>query len=120
MSIRIDCEKERMKDAGKIIWIGLADVVPCQGNHELGDSKGAYVKVVAPALSDSDFSEKVAEAFLSCDFLVKNLEDVQTFVDYLEKRSVPDDLKDLAKQAQVDESVLFGTFHAYDKDETLN
>ena len=98
----------------------MANVVPCEGNDELDGAKGAYVKVVAPAVSESEFREKVASAFLSDNFLIKNLEEIETFSHFAEKHSATEDIKELAEQAEGSGSVVFDTFHTYDHDETLN
>ena len=60
-----------MNDATKHVWIGLAEVVACEGNDELEGAKGAYVKVLALASSPAEFRERVVSAFLAIDFQLK-------------------------------------------------
>ena|SRR5581483_7691562 len=109
-----------MNDITKDVWIGLANVVPCEGNGELGNAKGAYVKVFALASSPSEFKEKIAAAFLTMDFELKDVEEIETFTSFDHKYSASQDFHELAEQAQSDNNVVFDTFHVYEHDETVN
>lgn len=105
---------------GNEIWIGLADVKPKEGNDSLGDSKGAYVNIIALASSSEEFYKLVEIELLRYGFVVLNIEDIELFYKRIESYSISDELRDIAREVEETEKVGVGSFHSYRQDETLN
>lgn len=104
----------------QVIWIGLADVMPQEGNDVFGDSKGAFVNVVALASSKSEFCDLVQNELAKAGFVALTIEDVEPLLDRLSMYTVSEDLLALSRQLDAAGDIRFGTFHSYREDETLN
>ena len=102
------------------LWIGLVNVIPKQGNDDLGDSSGAYVNVISYASSSSQFCKLVKKELLELGFIVVEIEDIELFSDRIETYSVSDELFDLAREVESSKKIGLGTFHSYKNDESLN
>ena len=106
--------------AHQAIWIGLADVMPVRGNDVLGNSKGAFVNVVARAGSSSEFCDLVQNELSVAGFITLSLEDVEPLQNRLSTHTVSEDILALCRELDAAGAVRFGTFHSYREDETLN
>jgi hypothetical protein len=98
------------------IWIGLADVVALPGCKRLGRGKGAFVKVVLWADSDSDFYSKAKKAISELDLHLSELEDREPLVERLSRIEAGDETLQMAETVRMNpDSVVFGTFHIWEK-----
>ena len=101
------------------LWIGLADVIRGPGCRILENSKGAFANVMAHAANSEEFKEKVKNSARDLDLELVDLEDVQTFSERSKGNVVFDDqiyqIKDKAERDR--ESVVFGTFYKWNRDD---
>ena len=96
----------------KVIWIGMARVVPdSRHSNILNGAKYAYVNIVAYASSDDEFKQSVKDALANLGFILEKLEDVELF-EMLTARAQPAlSIFFLVEQLKLDKKLQFGTFH---------
>ena len=98
------------------VWIGLATVVPIEGNNDLGDADGAIVNILHWAKDKFDFEEKVKIQLTEYGYTLVDLEDIELF-DFGSSEKYRDNLGNLA-QIVVDKKILqWGTFYTFDEEE---
>jgi hypothetical protein len=96
------------------LWVGLAELDQKCGEIPLGSpNKAACVNVIGLAFSPSDFSRRAERALSEADFNMVSLEDVEAFTDRVNAHEVHARLRELAREAEEDGQVKFGTFHTY-------
>jgi hypothetical protein len=106
-------KKQEMKRALKL-WIGLAEVVQKSGKTPLGSvKKAACVNVVGLASDPSDFSKRAAKSLSEAEFDMIDLEDLEPFSERVNSHKVDTDLRELAREAEIDGQIKFGIFHTY-------
>ncbi len=106
-------KKQKMNQTSRL-WIGLAEVVQETGKTPLGSvNKAACVNVVGLATGPSDFSKRAQKALSEAEFDMIDLEDVEAFSERVSTHEVDASLRELAREAEVDGQVKFGTFHTY-------
>jgi len=97
----------------KELWIGLASIVPLEGNNEFSLTKGIYVNIIALASSIDDYRGVINADLVGQKYRLIDIEDVETFQERTQKYHVSDELLGLAKQVQVTGKIGLGTFHTY-------
>jgi hypothetical protein len=95
------------------VWIGLARVVPREGNLALGESKGAFVNVLAKVASVEEFSSAVSKVLLENGFDITAIEDAEPLRFRLATHSIESDLEELAEDVLLTGETRFGTFFAF-------
>ena len=58
-------------------WIGVADVIPKNGNQLLGNASGAYVGVAGLSESEAAFKELVARSLEAMGFKLFHVDDLE-------------------------------------------
>ena len=96
------------------VWIGLATVIPFEGNNDLGNAKGAAVNVLHWAKNENDFREKVALQLSEYEYSLEELEDVELF-DFSNSEKYNDDLDEKAEIVKKMKSLQWGTFYTFDQ-----
>ncbi|MGD9556889.1 MAG: hypothetical protein AB7V25_07725 [Mangrovibacterium sp.] len=96
------------------VWIGLATVIPLEGNNDLGNAKGAAVNVLHWAKNENDFREKVALQLSEYEYSLEELEDVELF-DFTNSEKYNDDLDEKAVIVKKMKSLQWGTFYTFDQ-----
>lgn len=96
------------------VWIGLATVVPFEGNNDLGNAKGAAVNVLHWAKNENDFREKVSLQLSEYEYSLEELEDVELF-DFSNSKKYNDDLDEKAIIVKKMKSLQWGTFYTFDQ-----
>jgi hypothetical protein len=111
-------ERVKMKE----LWIGVVEVRPLFGNHQiLGNAKGAFVNIVTWASDKKEFKDKA-------EFIIEKLGGL--FVsEVLAPESVEarmgrtgngfvDDIEDMISRAQDNpNAIIYGTFHMFKNDD---
>lgn len=106
--------------SNKLLWIGLVNIVPKEGNAELFDAKGAFTNTIMYAYSESDFIDSVKSEFDSKKYYVIDIEDVELFSNRASKYQLREELLDLAKFVEQTGKAGIDKFHLYEVDESLN
>lgn len=101
----------------KELWVGLVDAEQRPGIHFLGEKSGGYVNVVASASSYRGFERKIARALNELGLNLVEIEDPMTLAHRLETGSVGEEILTMAETVRQIDSVAFGTFFVYDRDE---
>ena len=97
----------------KTVWIGLVNLVPNEGNSELGDAKGAYVNILAYVENKEHYINLVKFAVYEHNYTVSDIEDIDTFEHRVNNFEVSDDLKELAQKVLETKKTHFGEFFVY-------
>lgn len=95
-------------------WIGLVEISDKPGNEILNDSTGAFVIVLASALSARDFTNKVKENIESMGLEFIQIEDVELFSERAEKNELDKNIINLAIEVIETGEIRFGDFHTFD------
>lgn len=96
------------------IWIGMAEVVALPGCKRLGSGKGAFVKVMLWADSDSAFYSKADRAAAELDLLLLELEDREPLAKRLSRIPPGDETEQMAETVRRNpEDIVFGVFHIW-------
>lgn len=98
---------------GKKLWIGLASVSPVDARHEWLINKGAFVNILACAVTEVDFIERIKESSAHHGYFIADLEEVRT-VQPNEIYSLESRTQEAAHKAMQSNNVEFSTFHTYD------
>jgi hypothetical protein len=102
--------------SAKQIWIGLAEVVPSEGCRLLGEAQGAFVNVLAWAISGRDFYAKVDKAVAGLELKLTDLEDSEPFSRRSAKWEVNEEILRMVDTANEEPSnIVFGAFHKWEK-----
>jgi hypothetical protein len=83
----------------------------------LGQAKGAYVNVVAPAIDAADFIRQVKRALDESGLLLLEIEDLERLDKKLSRETATSEVSELMKSARKTGGVAFGAFYAYDSDD---
>jgi hypothetical protein len=83
----------------------------------LGQAKGAYVNVVAPAIDAADFMQQVKRALGESGLVLLEIEDVEPLDKKLSRETASEEVSRLMKGARQTGGVAFGAFYAYDSDD---
>ena len=97
----------------KEIWIGLVHVKARKGNDSLDGADGAFVPMLALALSSGDFVSMSTIQLNSYDFDVIEVEDIERYEDRLKHFEVDENIKDLAHRVSERDPVVMDVFQAY-------
>lgn len=98
------------------IWIGLAEVLALPGCKRLGTGKGAFVKVMSWANSESDFYSKIRSAVSELDLELIELEDREPLAKRMSRNPGGDETTQMADTARTNPNdIVFGTFHIWEK-----
>lgn len=98
-------------------WIGLVEVRKLPGCTII-ENKGAFVNVIAMALSAEDFEAKVRKKCDQMFMFVEEIENLEPFANRIAKHEVADELRDFCDEAEMHpDEVFFGTFHEYLRDD---
>ena len=101
------------------IWIALVNVRKVDPTAEiLGEREYAYVNVVGPGSSVSDFSVAINAAADAIGLMVLEIEEPELFAERTERVYVDPELHELSEEAEDSGTVQFGTFHTYPSQET--
>lgn len=98
------------------VWIGIASVLPIEGNDDLGDALGATVNVLHWAVSANNFYTKVKKQLLQYGFQLTELTDLKPF-NFYEGNEYKDNLLERAHYVLEQKELQWGTFYTYDKKE---
>jgi hypothetical protein len=100
------------------VWTGVACLVAdpeCKQFRRFGDDgKGAYVNVVASVSSAAGFTERVERIVPTLDWILLELDHVQTLDKRMEERDYPEEpitMRSTAQRQPAD--LVFGTFHIW-------
>ena len=96
----------------------MAGVRPRPGNQLLGDSRGAYVNVLALANDEPQFVEKATLALSALGFDIFEVEDVEPLQDRATRVLIDDELIRLAEEVRASGETQLGTFHAFQADDS--
>lgn len=99
-----------MSDAELDVWIGLANAVPIEDDGETG---GAFVHVLAPAVDVHELRAAAAEALSEHGFSIAELEDAQPVRDLVRTNSIAAELIELALDAALERTAQLGEFNLY-------
>lgn len=97
------------------VWIGLATVIPREGNNDLGNAKSAAVNVLNWAKSEDDFKKRVTQQLFEYDYDLIELEDVEIF-DFENREKYKDGLNEIAMLVANHKSLQWGTFYTFDEE----
>lgn len=97
----------------KKVWIGLVNLIPNEGNSELGDAKGAYVNILAYAEDREHYVNLVKFAAYEHNYTFEDIEDIDIFEERVAKFEVSDGLKELAEKVLETKKTHFGEFFIY-------
>ncbi|WP_062053194.1 hypothetical protein [Aquimarina longa] len=110
---------ENMKDS-KVVFIGLAEIKPKEGNNFLKDKDWAIVKVIGKFSNEEDMNISVKLYFdkIECDLI--DLRNVELFNQ--EKKYFDDnvDFTSVLKTVEREGEIQIGTFYGYKNDEEIN
>lgn len=95
-------------------WIGLVELSGKHGNKILNNSTGAFVNVLASALSARDFTNKVKETIESMGLEFIQIDDVELFSERAEKNELDKNIIKLAIEVIETGEIRFGDFHTFD------
>lgn len=98
----------------KQLWIGLVSFLPSDWSDEFDGLKGAFVNAIAPAFDEDDFVRQVSAAAKELGLEIEEVKNFEPYLDRMRNFEVAEELRDVAKQAELDKNVGFGTFHTYD------
>ena len=101
----------------KKLYIGLVGVRPMEGNDCLGDSRGAFVNVIALAEDEEDYLRQLEEALEEFRFYRDEIEDVEPYSSRLARGQVEDGLDEIARKVADDGYSRFGSFFVYENDD---
>lgn len=104
------------------IWVGLACLKAnpkVKNFRRFGKGKGAYVYVVAWAISQAAFEEKVKRHAEGLNCILVEVENVQLLESRMNIPDFPEELIDMRQTAnrQPDDTV-FGTFHIWHQEDS--
>jgi hypothetical protein len=99
------------------LWFGMANVEQPPDVSLLGQAKGAYVNVVAPAFDAADFRLQVKQAVDEFGLALLGIEDVEPLVKKLSRETASEEVSRLMKGANQTGRVAFGAFYAYDSED---
>jgi len=97
------------------IFIGLVGVGALPTCDILGNSKGAYVNVLAFASTAEEFEVEVNRAVADLGLFVIECEDIEPFAQRAAQRLLDDELHELAAEVHKTRQLRFATFHTFDK-----
>lgn len=104
----------------KELWIGLANIIPKEGNNEFSDVKGAYVNVIMHASNNDNFIDAVKLEFDYRGFYVVDIEDIELFSERKSQYQLRDELLELANYVEQTGMVGIDRFHLYENDDDSN
>ena len=94
------------------LWIGLVEMKPL--NRAAYGAAGAFTNIITWACDLEDFQSKAEVIAAELKMYVADVEDAEPLSERLEKCSLPEDLEELAAQAEsIPNAILYGTFHTY-------
>lgn len=94
-------------------WIGLAEVLPQEGNQDLSQNSGAYVPVVGDAIDERAFFELVQNELQLIEFKLVRLQDLELLETRIKKHSLPDPLAAAINAISSENLLAYGTFQAF-------
>ncbi|TQV67011.1 hypothetical protein FKG94_26445 [Exilibacterium tricleocarpae] len=97
----------------KEIWLGLAEVTPKQGNDILKGAEGAYVNVIALAISEEEYTSIVKSELLKYGFNTLAIGNIELLSDRRKTSVVDDELLDLASLINEENIAQFDEFQAF-------
>ena len=95
----------------------MANVEQRAGVFFLGQPKGAYVNVVAPAIDGADFMRQIKRALDESGLVLLEIEDLEPLDKKLSRETATEQVSRLMKSAHKTGGVAFGTFYAYGSDD---
>lgn len=95
------------------VFIGMVGVGAEPGTDLLGDSKGAYVNVLAFASSKDEYEFEVKRAVTDLGLFAFEFEDVEPFEQRAAHRALDDTLRTLAVEVFETKQPRFAAFHTF-------
>jgi hypothetical protein len=97
------------------VWIGLVGVIDESEDEILRGARGAYVNVLALALSEKDYTRKVKTALESVGLRAFEFDDMEAFSDRETRVRLRPKLKQLAKEVARTGVVTCDEFYVFKK-----
>ena len=102
------------------LWIGLVNIVPKEGNLDLGDAKGAFTNFIAFANSRDDFLISAQTEFEKRNYVIVDVEDIEPLSVRINKYQLREDLLTLARYVEETGNPGIDRLHIYEDDDELN
>ncbi|MFN8166798.1 MAG: hypothetical protein U0X76_11700 [Bacteroidia bacterium] len=99
----------------KNIWIGLAHVTNKFDNDILGDSRAAYVNILAIATSMNDYHIKAKDAIEKLGLECIEIEEIENLLERSKNYRLKNSIIYLANEVIKTGLVQFGNFHTFKK-----
>jgi hypothetical protein len=97
-------------------WIGIAEVLPKNGNSLLGTATGAYVNVLGLASTATEFQLRVTHAMQALDFELVFIEEIRPITDEIDVAKFDETLRLRISELHEGNPVEIGSFHAFSED----
>jgi hypothetical protein len=95
-----------------VLWIGLVEMKPL--NRAAFGAAGAFTHIITWASNVEGFRSQAEVIAATLDMYVLDVEDAEPLSERIEKRSLSQDLEELAARAESNpNAILFSTFHTY-------
>jgi hypothetical protein len=97
----------------KVVWIGVAGVIPQDGCELIDADQGAYTNFLTLAVDEAEYRSKVADVLRSYNLELLELNDIRPFS---EADDPDDDILQIAREIQEQQNpkhVRYATFHTF-------